>query len=401
VIRFSALLVAVATGLLVAGVVASKLALVYVAIGVSAVALLALAVGAGLKRNELFGPAASVPGESPQPVHDDQPVRSAQRAETEAMPVAAGGGAAGAAWGRTSASASAYGPDRSASAYGPDRAPAPAPDADPFPAAATWPPATAAAAWPPATAGPPAPPAAAKPATSAPEGTSTWSSARRDRWSGLPEAGRFDTRPAAFAPPARPVEPAPAADEAESGAQIAEPVAAAAEAGTAAAAEAGTAVEAEGDQEKRAAEEPALPAEDAAPEPALAATAPADTSAEETEAVSNPATAEAEAPADVTAGETAEATATSDAEAEAPADASADEAPGRRTAAGDAGTKSAAAADPLREVAVVPGVPRYHNARCILIRFMGDDDLEKMTLAEAKNAGCTPCRACLPDQETD
>ncbi len=58
-IRFSALLVAVATGLLIAGVVMSKLALVYVAIGVSAVALVALAIGAGLKRNELFGPAAS------------------------------------------------------------------------------------------------------------------------------------------------------------------------------------------------------------------------------------------------------------------------------------------------------------------------------------------------------
>jgi hypothetical protein len=56
-------------------------------------------------------------------------------------------------------------------------------------------------------------------------------------------------------------------------------------------------------------------------------------------------------------------------------------------------------ADPLREVTVVPGVPRYHNADCILIRFMGDDDLEKVTLADAQKAGCTPCRACLPDQE--
>ena len=30
--------------------------------------------------------------------------------------------------------------------------------------------------------------------------------------------------------------------------------------------------------------------------------------------------------------------------------------------------------DPSMEVTVVPGVPRYHNARCILIRFMGDSD---------------------------
>ena len=47
---------------------------------------------------------------------------------------------------------------------------------------------------------------------------------------------------------------------------------------------------------------------------------------------------------------------------------------------------------------MVPGVPRYHNAQCILIRFMGESDLEKMTLAAAREAGCTPCRACLPDQ---
>jgi hypothetical protein len=29
---------------------------------------------------------------------------------------------------------------------------------------------------------------------------------------------------------------------------------------------------------------------------------------------------------------------------------------------------------------------------------MGENDLEKMTLAAARDAGCTPCRACLPDQ---
>lgn len=50
-----------------------------------------------------------------------------------------------------------------------------------------------------------------------------------------------------------------------------------------------------------------------------------------------------------------------------------------------------------REVTVVPGVPRYHDASCILIRFMGDDDLEKMTMDEATEAGCTPCRACMPE----
>jgi hypothetical protein len=55
-------------------------------------------------------------------------------------------------------------------------------------------------------------------------------------------------------------------------------------------------------------------------------------------------------------------------------------------------------ADLQREVTVVPGVPRYHHPHCLLIRFMGEDDLDKMTLGEARQAGCTPCRACLPDQ---
>ena len=60
-IRFSAFLVVVAVGLLVAGVVTSKLLLVYLAIAVSGVALLALGVGAAVKRRELFGsPQAAV-----------------------------------------------------------------------------------------------------------------------------------------------------------------------------------------------------------------------------------------------------------------------------------------------------------------------------------------------------
>ncbi len=69
-IRFSAFLVVVAVGLLVAGVVTSKLLLVYVAIGVSGVALLALGIGAAVKWRELFGKpttAASDVG-APEPV---------------------------------------------------------------------------------------------------------------------------------------------------------------------------------------------------------------------------------------------------------------------------------------------------------------------------------------------
>ena len=54
-IRFSAALVAVAIGVLIGGIATSKLLLVYIAIVVSAVALLALAIGVVVKREELFG----------------------------------------------------------------------------------------------------------------------------------------------------------------------------------------------------------------------------------------------------------------------------------------------------------------------------------------------------------
>jgi hypothetical protein len=48
---------------------------------------------------------------------------------------------------------------------------------------------------------------------------------------------------------------------------------------------------------------------------------------------------------------------------------------------------------------VVPGIARYHNADCILIRFLGEDDLETMTLGKAEESGCAPCRACRPEKE--
>ena len=48
---------------------------------------------------------------------------------------------------------------------------------------------------------------------------------------------------------------------------------------------------------------------------------------------------------------------------------------------------------------MVPGVPRYHRTECILIRFMGHNDLQRMSVEQARKAGCTPCRACQPDGE--
>jgi hypothetical protein len=62
VIRFSAVLVAVAIGVLVGGIATSRLLLVYIAIAVSAVALVALAIGVVLKREELFGEAQGLGG---------------------------------------------------------------------------------------------------------------------------------------------------------------------------------------------------------------------------------------------------------------------------------------------------------------------------------------------------
>ncbi len=51
-------------------------------------------------------------------------------------------------------------------------------------------------------------------------------------------------------------------------------------------------------------------------------------------------------------------------------------------------------------VTVVPGVARYHRSGCILIRFLGDDDLQTMSRQAAEDASFVPCRACQPDQLT-
>jgi hypothetical protein len=50
-----------------------------------------------------------------------------------------------------------------------------------------------------------------------------------------------------------------------------------------------------------------------------------------------------------------------------------------------------------RLVTVIPGVPRYHDPDCILIRFMDEDDIARKSIPEAKAANCTPCVACQPE----
>ena len=58
---------------------------------------------------------------------------------------------------------------------------------------------------------------------------------------------------------------------------------------------------------------------------------------------------------------------------------------------------SAGAPAEISLVTVIPGVPRYHDPDCVLVRFMTDDDIKKQSVAQAKEAGCTPCGACLPE----
>ncbi len=91
-IRFSASLVVVGIGLLVAGVVTSRLLLIYIAIGVSAVALLFWIIGAIVHRAELFGrePDSVASGEAKR---DEYTSELDEAPEPAATTVSAGAGA--------------------------------------------------------------------------------------------------------------------------------------------------------------------------------------------------------------------------------------------------------------------------------------------------------------------
>jgi hypothetical protein len=58
-----------------------------------------------------------------------------------------------------------------------------------------------------------------------------------------------------------------------------------------------------------------------------------------------------------------------------------------------------ASAEAGPNVTVVPGIARYHKPDCILIRFLGEEDLEILPLASAEESGCVACRACRPGQD--
>jgi hypothetical protein len=83
-------------------------------------------------------------------------------------------------------------------------------------------------------------------------------------------------------------------------------------------------------------------------------------------------------------------------EAEARTETDAEAAAGPEDEPPAAPTADAMAADATALVAVVRGVPRYHEPDCVLIRFMPEGDLQKLTVPQAKEDGCTPCAACQP-----
>lgn len=364
-IRFSAFLVVAAVGTLVAGVVTSKLLLVYIAIGVSGLALLALGAGAAVHWRELTG-----------------------KPETAAAGTTA------------TAGASAQAPVST-----PPPAVVPPQVATPEPATAVSRPAWSGAV--PVGSSrpgylPPEPPAATRPT---PAGEWKWRDdpAPREAVAGTPAAsftGQPDSRFAvAEHQPSAPDDDLSVQDQ--------------------------TMIFRQPDQTMIFRAQPAPAAEKTAPPsgdgdadgdtgPAADASAPAGpATAGDTATADNAAAADATGAADDTAiaDDTATAAGTSSkADAEPADDASPSDdaaAPDDEPEPADDATTIAKAVPPGAapasdlEVTVVPGVPRYHKANCILIRFMGDSDLDTMSVAAAREAGCTPCRACLPGQSEE
>ena len=351
-IRFSAFLVVAAVGTLVGGVVTSKLLLVYIAIGVSGLALLALGVGAAVNWRELTG-----------------------------KPQTAGAQASGAQA---------------------DAAPAPQPRSPPPSAPQTVPSRVA------------TPEPAQAPAVPAVTGTTT---ASRAPWSASVPAGssRSGYLPPPEPPPTtRPAGPsgwerrdAPVPPPSQPPAQ--EPVAPAPPAptrsedrGESSAPDDDVSIQ---DQTLIFRAQDLAPAGrhgEAAPPPARASRAGLRARARRRARASRRARAAEPEPTPPTPPEpepdTTPATDTTPADDDSTPAGKAATA-GDRESTDDATTVTEAAGpEPDLEVTVVPGVPRYHKSQCILIRFMGDSDLDKMTMAAAREAGCTPCRACLPDQ---
>lgn len=449
-IRFSAVLVAVAVGMLMGGIATSKLLLVYMAIAVSAVALVTLAIGVVLKRGELFGEgqgaapaqADAVPASSAQAGDSDD--RSGPRAPVPPplLGAAVGPGAAFAGYGQAgSPGAGSPRAEETASrgawhsGTGSDGWSAPVTAAS-FPAVrpGAAPSGAPADGWvPPPAGGSPAPdgpvvpggepgtrshgawappsafaPHAAVPQATAPGvapgiGRSSWFSP-----SNPPAAGDAPPRPGTgWSWPTGDAggDATVRADEGQDGTGKPEE-AAAADAGDAGGWPARYSwLSGEPADGETADGEPKD--EDGEPEPDDAAggsavselTADAGPDDPSPPADAAPATAEDE-PADSVpaepAGEPSGAGGTGLAEsADGAEPVTPLLAPGPEAAADEAESPPPDGADDL--VTVIPGVPRFHQPDCVLIRFMPDGDTQKMPAAQAEEAGCTPCAACHPE----
>jgi len=434
VIRFSAGLVVVAIGVLIGGVATSKLSLVYVAIAVSAVALVVLAVGVALKRDELFGggpesapagagadsgmPAGQSAGtgdvrgsaghvrEDQKPTQTKVPGPATAAFEAAAAASAAAAAAAVAAPSMTSptvasptvvpvADNTAFGNPSSAhrrAAFGQ----APATESD---AAADWqtrspqPPWSSGdqvrPAWTPKEQPKAPPPKAPQPGAAPVVPPRAWASpeqpsAPTSRAGSVPVAPSWFDRlnqpvddPAARtgADPAKADLSKPADDDSP----IRTPAGADAsdvdtdeddwptryswleddETDEAGVAEAGVAADVT---------DVAGVAETAAPETVAVKTVAPDTVAPDTVAAKT-VTADSAATAETTAVEASHE---------------------------DADVPPAPQGSGARLVTVIPGVPRYHDPDCILIRFMDEEDIDRKSIPEAKAANCTPCAACQP-----
>jgi hypothetical protein len=502
VIRFSAALVAVAIGVLIGGIATSKLLLVYIAIVVSAAALVALAIGVVLKREELFGevqglaPAAAGPGPALQARAGESAGESQHKVPAGAHVAppppfqgAAGGYAAafgGTAQSASSASSSAGAGSSAArtAAAGQGRQADPVPPWETSAARGPWASSTpdwmhsgqdertagapsgaggrAPSAWQDTTpAGTPGgrgggwgvPDADTQPAEKAPRSWAAPSSppAPADAPPVKPAAGQGAAAPSWFdrlggqagAPPtvAAPTVASPAVPEAAGSADAASGDAGAGDeddwptryswledTGEGGEAAETVATPVAGAEPEGKSPVPAGTAADAEPEEVAAGTA-ADSGASAAETVAAPtqdargtdavdgseadpanANAAGESGADIIAfpgpgqpelasdadahdphderegepvaddaGEAGPAVATSETGSEPPATAEGDAAPGSDL------------------VTVVPGVPRYHRTDCVLIRFMPEGDVQKQSVAAARDAGCTPCAACQPE----
>jgi hypothetical protein len=470
VIRFSAGLVVVAIGVLIGGIATSKLLLVYVAIGLSVAALLALAIGVALKREELFGeqrqvlapgadaragkssiqpngavdtPLARVPAATSTAFGEAFPGSggTAHRAgqspsdrpgalgysgfgqtglpAREGLAARDGSGSGGGShyarpdapgYGAGRAGQDATRPERYAGPFRLDRPGAPATPV--APAAATRSAAQASS----AASAPPVSPVTPPPATSPPSPVPPWrerlsppdgdplgsaassraeSGSRPGSGSSAPDWPSWFDRQARLACDDAPSTPS-ASDNRDADAATAlserdddeaddtgaashvTPAVAADDAGSGA-----SATTPEAAEDKTSAAEHGASAD---ADPALSAAAETDDA--EAGELGHPADPESSSDHELSSDLVSADTASTD-EAD-PADDTAGSGE-RRDDLLSAGRGSGSG-----QVTVVPGVPRYHKQNCILIRFMADEDMQKMTAREAAETGCTPCRACQP-----